>query len=868
MSSNEIQTNNVNGFRLAEQGPSSGRCSRQGNIGHHHANPVISKRRNCTSQENKIVMECYLLSEPKIRGYRKLMLSLWQQKGMFLVSEQRLVDQANTVRRNSWMTELEIEELERKVTGSDSVIAAEARSSEALPDHVGEDRRNVLPEMGAEEQADSLDEEEVAIVMEIAEVIEKGRKDKLPALRNVPKKKLLEETAKVDKVLSKFKTHSITKTNELFNELFYAGAFVVTNRLGVKIDKVAGRKEPMWKRRLQNKIKELRKDLSQLEASKDKGVSNSRHWERLERKYSIRVKRLNVVVEELKQRITAIAAKVRRYQGLVDSYKQNRLFENNQRQFYRELDQEEERFDDDQPVAEESKQFWGNIWSQSADHEKDAKWLQDLRSEVNVKKQEKIDITTGSLKKILGRMPNWKSPGPDLVQGFWLKSFSSLHERVRLQLKECLDSGFVPSWLTRGRTSLLQKDKSKGKGASNYRPITCLPLMWKLLAGVIADQIYAHLDQEKLLPEEQKGCRKGSRGTNDLLYIDRAVIKEIKSRNKNLAMAWIDYKKAYDMVPHSWIIECLDLFGVAENINSLLVNSVEKWKVMLCSGNFELGEVEIKRGIFQRDSLSPLVFVLALIPLSLILRKAKAAYEFSESKQKINHLLFMDDLKLYSRSEKGLDSLVQTVRVFSEDIGMEFGIEKCAMLVMEKGKIVKSVGVELRDGKVIKSLQEGESYKYLGILEADKFLEERMKLNVSKEYIRRLRKVLKSKLNGGNLVHGVNTWAVSVLRYSAAFVSWRKKELEAIDRKTRKLFTIYGALHPKSDVDRLYISRKEGGRGLISIKDCVELAISCLEVYVHGCEERLIQAARGDKIDGLEAASVLKRSKIEKRLKD
>ena len=80
--------------------------------------------------------------------------------------------------------------------------------------------------------------------------------------------------------------------------------------------------------------------------------------------------------------------------------------------------------------------------------------------------------------------------------------------------------------------------------------------MWKLLTGAIADQIYAHLDQEKLLPEEQKGCRKGSRGSNKLLYIDRAVIKEVKSRNQNLAMAWIYYKKAYGMVPHLWIIEC------------------------------------------------------------------------------------------------------------------------------------------------------------------------------------------------------------------------------------------------------------------------------------------------------------------------
>ena len=82
------------------------------------------------------------------------------------------------------------------------------------------------------------------------------------------------------------------------------------------------------------------------------------------------------------------------------------------------------------------------------------------------------------------------------------------------------------------------------------------------------------------------------------------------------------------------------MFGVAENSKSLLVNSMEKWKVMLCSGNSELGEVEIKWGIFQGDSLSPLVFVLALILLSLISRKAKVAYEFSDSKEKINYYLW------------------------------------------------------------------------------------------------------------------------------------------------------------------------------------------------------------------------------------
>ena len=131
-----------------------------------------------------------------------------------------------------------------------------------------------------------------------------------------------------------------------------------------------------------------------------------------------------------------------------------------------------------------------------------------------------------------------------------------------------------------------------------------------------------------MLPEEQTGCRKGSRGTNDLFYINRVVIKEVKSRNMNLAMAWIDYQKACDVAAFSWMTECLDLTGIVDNIRSLLVNSMEQWKLMLCSGNSELGKVEIKRGIFQEESLSNLVFVLALSPISFIVRKAKVTSVF------------------------------------------------------------------------------------------------------------------------------------------------------------------------------------------------------------------------------------------------
>ena len=87
-------------------------------------------------------------------------------------------------------------------------------------------------------------------------------------------------------------------------------------------------------------------------------------------------------------------------------------------------------------------------------------------------------------------------------------------------------------------------------------------------------------------------------------------------------------------------------------------------------------------------------------------------YEFSSNGSKINHLLFMDDLKLYAKNEQSLESLVQTVRTYSNDIGMEFGICKCAVLTLKKGKRVESNGIVLPNGDVMKSLKEGESYKY------------------------------------------------------------------------------------------------------------------------------------------------------------
>ena len=314
------------------------------------------------------------------------------------------------------------------------------------------------------------------------------------------------------------------------------------------------------------------------------------------------------------------------------------------------------------PNKKEAQEFLGNIWGERKEHQKVAKWLRDFEYK---EEQEEVEITPENIKKILRKIPNWKAPGPDCVQGFWLKNFKSIQEGLKRKLQNCLENENVPMLMTKGRTIQMEKDKEKGKAASNYRHITCLTLVWKLLTAVIAEEVYAFLDTNLLLPQEQKECRRKSRGTNDLLFIDKMIMREVKMRKRNLSMTWIDYNKAYDMVPHSWIIDCLETVEINEKIQKLLTESMKSWLVELTSAEEYLGEVNIRQG-------SLLLFVVCLLPLTHILRDVAPGYHFASNGQKVNHLLFMDGLKLYASNEKSLEPLIQTVSVISNDMGIEF----------------------------------------------------------------------------------------------------------------------------------------------------------------------------------------------------
>jgi hypothetical protein len=148
---------------------------------------------------------------------------------------------------------------------------------------------------------------------------------------------------------------------------------------------------------------------------------------------------------------------------------------------------------------------------------------------------------------------------------------------------------------------------------------------------------------------------------------------------------------------------------------------------------------------------------------------------------------------------------------------MEFWFDKCAKILFKKGKVVHSQNIVVDINREIQELEQGKTYRYLGIEESDGIQHQQMKQRLKKEYTRRLRMILKSDLNAKNKIAALGALAVPVLRYSFGIIIWRLEEIKNYT-KTRKILKMYKMHHPKADIDRLYVKRGAGGRGLSQIE--------------------------------------------------
>ena len=236
------------------------------------------------------------------------------------------------------------------------------------------------------------------------------------------KEKIKEEVIKINKVLEHVKITGFTHCRNVIQ----AAMKIVGEEVGMKKSNAKKKKEPFWKRRILTDISRLRKDLSRIEAwfagrwKKDK--KKEKDW--LDQKYGLRRKGFTLIMEELKQRITAKATKVKQHDNKIKQFQDNRNFQTNQGRFFKNLKGKEERTKP--PNADDATAFLKGIWSTRFEQKQDANGLTKQKRRCHLKNNT-VKITKGDVKRRLKSMPDWKGAGPDKTQGFWLKSFPTVH---------------------------------------------------------------------------------------------------------------------------------------------------------------------------------------------------------------------------------------------------------------------------------------------------------------------------------------------------------------------------------------------------------------------------------------------------------
>ena len=507
------------------------------------------------------------------------------------------------------------------------------------------------------------------------------------------------------------------------------------------------------------------------------GSNLRRKIRKIKRKYDITGDDLSGKIAELKAVIKGMAEEVRNRERKAEERRINKQFDQNPRSVYSKLLGDSIEVVTP-PGVEELEAFWRPLFEDEQRH-RENEWTETIELTNQQKPpMSQMNISVESFNRKLGKYSNFKAPGIDNLPNYWIKALTSLHAHY-VYLFDRIISGNdqTPEWLTTGCTTLIPKSEETHL-PSKYRPITCLSTTYKILTGLIADAIYEHLTVGNYLEGEQKGCIRDRMGTKDQLLINKAILEDCKRRQRNMSMAWIDYSKAFDSVPHSWIIKCLRLYKVDERIIEMMGDQMDRWKTNITlnhtKGKMKIENVKISRGIFQGDSLSPLLFCLSINPLSVLLNMEGVGYNLEKTRSKtpgrvISHLLFMDDLKVYANNETNLKKLMEVVKGFSNDIGMKFGLDKCSKCSIRKGRKVGGEDISTEEGPIL-DLASDSTYKYLGIEENSSIEQGRMREKLERDYLTRVKKICKTELTPKNKITAINQLAIPVLTYGFGII--------------------------------------------------------------------------------------------------
>ena len=400
--------------------------------------------------------------------------------------------------------------------------------------------------------------------------------------------------------------------------------------------------------------------------------------------------------------------------------KNNTLFNSNQKILFAEKDKETIG---ELPEMEKFEEFWSNIWEKK-ETTPDKPWMNKIEGDIRMKVTEvlEIKITMNDLKESIKKRKNWSAPGLDGIQNFWWKKFSSTWQPMLNAMNEWLnDPETLPNWLLNGKTVLIPKT-NRLDNVEDFRPITCLNTVYKIFTGLIGGHMKQHVVRNNLWDENQLGTKENVLGTVDLLLVDQCIMEEIKCHHRNAAVAYYDYKKAYDYVHHDWINRVIGWMELDIKVRKVISKMMSGWKTRLViTSEREQRKsrwIQFNQGFLQGDSFSPVGFCICEIPILMLIESSKGYRMGPPGARIVNktHSLFLDDLKIYQETEEQLEVVNKILVQASGDTGARYGVKKCCKAVFRQGKLTETEGLTI-NGELTQVLDpiEGNTYKFLGL---------------------------------------------------------------------------------------------------------------------------------------------------------
>ena len=413
---------------------------------------------------------------------------------------------------------------------------------------------------------------------------------------------------------------------------------------------------------------------------------------------------------------------------------------------------------------------------------------------------------------------NWISPGPDRIVNFCWKKLRVTSYVYPIYLIIIQENVSLQKWFCRGRTGLIPKD---GEWAiQNQRPITCLNNMYKWYTSVIKLKSDEHLKKYRLMQVDQRGACEGVSGTSDSLMIDDMVQRDAILHKRNLITTWIDVRKAFDSMSHSFLIEMLRIHRFPEKIVLAVKNIIETWNIVLIiplkDGPVETTPIELSNGELQGDTFCPNLYTLCMNLVSWLARTCDGYVLSKPIKRKVTHTLFIDDMKNYWASVRVLIAGMSLIKGCMKDCGLEWNEKKCKGCVLERGKFVEHTDIVLDDGSKIECLKTGESYKFFGIYQSIRLDRDSLETTLMKKVEQRTHVVWKSDLYDANKVAATNTFVSGCVEYYFWGCNMRIDFLQDLDRCIRRVMNTCGMKHTNTMNAGLYLTRCKGGRGLKS----------------------------------------------------